>query len=135
MDNDEKQKALERFGEWEHYALEDEQMVEIAIKENGPFSQICLHSQQMAEKYLKGFLAYHKEPLEKIHQLDMLISLCKKYDNLFYEIEEDAFKLNEYYITARYPADIPLESFTRNMAEEACKSAKKIKEFILARIR
>ncbi len=80
---EDKDKAKKRFAEWEHYALEDEQIVKIALKENGPPNQICLHAQQMAEKYLKGFLAFHKNMLLKTHEMDKLVSECAKHVNLF----------------------------------------------------
>ena len=66
-------KAKMRFEEWEQYALEDEQIIVIALKENGPPNQICLHAEQMAEKYLKGYLFFNKEVPRKVHQLDQLV--------------------------------------------------------------
>ena len=32
---EEKEKAILRFGEWEHYAIEDEQIIILALKEAG----------------------------------------------------------------------------------------------------
>jgi HEPN domain-containing protein len=66
---DEKEKAAKRFEEWEKYALEDEQIIVLALKEGGPPNQICLHAQQMAEKYLKGYLAFNKNIPLKTHQM------------------------------------------------------------------
>ncbi|MBI5413482.1 HEPN domain-containing protein [Candidatus Peregrinibacteria bacterium] len=43
-----------QFLEWAKRAEDDLQMAELALKENGQPSQICFHSQQTAEKYLKS---------------------------------------------------------------------------------
>ncbi len=125
-------KAKKRFGEWEQYALEDEQIIQIALKEDGPPNQICLHAQQMAEKYLKGYLSFKKEVPQKTHQLDQLAEDCKKYDPSFSELEQEARQLTDYYTEARYPGDI--EHFSLDEARESYEMAKKIREFILSKI-
>jgi len=131
MDND-KIKAKLRFKEWKHYALEDEEIIKIALKEDGPANQICLHSEQMVEKYLKGYLSYQKHKLLKIHQLDKLLLECKKYDKSFSKLSKEALKLSDYYIETRYPGDY--FECSRKEAEEAYRMAKKIKRFILSKI-
>ena len=129
---DGKEKATMRFKEWEQYALEDEQIIGIALKEDGPPNQICLHAQQMAEKYLKGYLSFNKELPQKTHQLDQLVEDCKKYDPSFSELEQEARQLTDYYTEARYPWDI--EHFSLDEAKEAYEMAKKIRDFILSKI-
>lgn len=128
-----KQKAKLRFVEWEHYALEDEKIIKIALKENGPPNQICLHSEQMAEKYLKGYLFYQKHIPLKIHQLDKLLTECQQYDKSFIKLKQEALKLSDYYIESRYPRDII--EFSKQEAQEAYKMAKKVKKFILSKIK
>ncbi len=130
---DEKEKAAKRFAEWEKYALEDEQIIVLALKENGPPNQICLHSQQMAEKYLKGYLAFHKSIPLKTHQMEQLIIECEKFDITFSELKEDAIKLDGFYIEARYPGDII--EFIMQEAIDGYESAKRLKEFVLSRIK
>ena len=122
-------KAKMRFEEWEQYALEDEQIIVIALKENGPPNQICLHAEQMAEKYLKGYLFFNKEVPRKVHQLED----CKKYDVSFVELEREARQLTDYYTEARYPGD--MEHFSLEEAKEAYEMATTIKDFILFRIK
>lgn len=128
----EKEKALKRFEEWEKYALEDEQIILIAIKENGPPNQICLHAEQMGEKYLKGYLAYQKVSPVKTHQLDKLVLECKKYDKNFSKIEEEAILLSDYYTETRYPGDVT--QFSLKEAETAYKMAKNIRKIVLSLI-
>ena len=126
------EKAAMRFKEWEQYALEDEQIIVLALKESGPPNQICLHAQQMAEKYLKGYLAYNKSVPMKTHQLDQLLEDCQKYDPSFSELEQDARQLTDYYTEARYPGDI--EHFSLDEAREAYEMAKRVKNFVLFKI-
>jgi len=45
-----------------------------------PTDVVCFHSQQAAEKYLKGFLAFHGKETPKIHDLEELISICSEID-------------------------------------------------------
>lgn len=126
-------KAEEKFGEWKRYADEDEQIAEIAIREEGPPNQICFHSQQMAEKYLKGFLVFAKKRFEKRHQLDFLLNLCEKEDASFSELAEEVGYLADFYVETRYPGDIP--EFSLIECEKAFEAAKRIKEFVLDKIK
>lgn len=127
-----KEKAQKRFCEWERYAFEDEQIIKLALAENGPPNQICLHDQQMGEKYLKGYLAFKKHIPLKTHNLEELILECSKYDSSFLELTEDCVKLTEFYIEARYPGDI--EEFSIYDAREGYEVAKVIKDFVLSKI-
>lgn len=87
----------------------------------------------MAEKYLKGFLAFHKNMPLKTHEMDKLISECAKYDKSFSELSENAILLNEFYIEARYPGDII--EFSLQNAQDGYKAAETIKEFVLSKIK
>jgi HEPN domain-containing protein len=87
----------------------------------------------MAEKYLKAFLVYSIMDYPKIHQLDKLLELCAAEDDSFNEMQDDAILLNEYYVEMRYPVNIP--SFSWKEADEAFKTAEKIKEFVLGKIK
>jgi HEPN domain-containing protein len=128
-----KEKSLKRFKEWENYALEDEQIIQLALEEKGPPNQICLHDQQMAEKYLKGYLAFQKHMPIKTHNLEELILECAKYDDSFIELKKDAVKLNDFYIEARYPGDI--EEFSIQDAKEGYESAISIRDFVSGKIK
>lgn len=121
-----------KFEEWKQYADEDEQMAELALREDGPPNQICFHSQQIAEKYLKGFLVFSKKRFEKRHQLDFLLNLCEKVDSSFKELTEDVKYLTEFYVETRYPGDVP--EFTLEECEKALEAAKRIKEFVLEKV-
>ncbi len=122
-----------QFTEWIKYAEEDLKMVEIALKEKGPPNQICFHAQQVAEKYLKGFLFYSKQKSEKVHQLQYLLQLCAKVDASFEDLRTVSLYLARFYIETRYPGDF--ENFTLEEAQKAYKSALEVKNFVLKKIK
>ena len=98
----------------------------------GRSNQICFHSQQAAEKYLKVFLAFHEKHIRKIHDLDALLMECHAIDSSFQEIFADGTYLTQFYLEARYPSDIPEFSFEEG--RKALVAAERIRNFVLARI-
>ncbi len=120
--------------DWFRRADEDLALVEVLSKEKSFLpNQACFHSEQAAEKYLKGFLAHHNLHVRKIHDLEMLVDDCKKVDESFGELLEDAMFLNQFYIEARYPDDYV--EFSQSDAEEAYAAAQRIKNFVLGKIK
>lgn len=124
--------AYTRFQEWERVAQEDEEMVRIGLKEGCSPNPLCFHAQQMAEKLLKGFLAYHKQPPMKVHQLDQLLIACERIDSSFKKLTDAVLYLNEFYIETRYPGDYP--AFTPEDAQQAYERALEIAEFVRNKI-
>lgn len=118
--------------EWFKKAGEDELSINAIMKESGAPSTACFLSQQMAEKYLKGFLVFHKKEFPKIHQLERLLQLCKEMDLSFEELGEEAVLLSEFYVESRYPGDWP--EFSWDDARKAYKAATRIKDFVLKKI-
>jgi len=49
-------------------------------------SIICFHSQQMVEKLLKAFLAYHNIQFPRTHLLETLNQLCLELDKEFQKL-------------------------------------------------
>ena len=92
-----------------------------------PIEIICYHCQQTAEKYLKGFLAFHDQEVTKTHDLVLLNKLCQKIDAEFTQIAEDALLLTDYGVNIRYP--YPLELNEEDM-QLALKNAGNIKSFV-----
>lgn len=121
-----------KFMEWAKKAEEDITVAKLVLAENGPPNQICFHSQQATEKYLKGYLVFREQKFEKVHQLRYLLELCVKIDPSFEILKEDTFYLTRFYIETRYPGDSP--DFTSSEAKKAFNAAYKIKEFILNKI-
>lgn len=92
------------------------------------YSQICFFMPAGAEKYLKGFLVFHKIKFPKIHDLTELVKLCAKIDKNFSKILDDASTLGQYYLIARYP--IEYKEAGKKEAKEALMMAEKIKEMV-----
>jgi HEPN domain-containing protein len=61
------------------------------------------HTQQCAEKALKGFLAYCKHPLVKTHDLVALIALCRQYESRFSKLNSYGEMLTPFGTLFRYP--------------------------------
>ena len=121
-------------GEWLSRANDDELSArDILNDREGAPSTVCFLSQQIAEKYLKGYLVYANQKFPKIHALDVLVKLCQKIDKSFGSLKKEAEYLTEFYITTRYPGDFPIFSFKE--AEKAFKAAIKIKNFVIKKIK
>jgi HEPN domain-containing protein len=118
--------------EWFAKATDDELSIkDILNNREGSPNTVCFLCQQMAEKYLKGYLVFYNIEFPKIHQLDKLINICKKTDRQFEKLKEEAELLSEFYISARYPGDYSVFSFAD--AEKTYKAALRIKEFVIQR--
>lgn len=91
------------------------------------------HTQQAGEKALKGFLAAHKHPLAKTHDLVALIALCKQYNPKIAALGSLAEKLTPFAIVFRYPdVDVyPKKQTVLNAILDAEKIVHTIKKYIL----
>ncbi len=59
--------------EWIRRADEDEKAGKIILKQGRLFGLASFHFQQMAEKYLKGYLVFKENKFRKIHDLTEII--------------------------------------------------------------
>lgn len=92
---------------------------------------ICFHMQQCVEKYLKGYLVFHKQDFRKTHDIAEIIELCKKVDEDFEELYAmDVDSLTIYAAEVRYPDDfyMPTLTETRECIDTAVKAMEYIKE-------
>ncbi|OFX57811.1 MAG: hypothetical protein A2046_02205 [Bacteroidetes bacterium GWA2_30_7] len=94
-----------------------------------PYDTLCFHSQQIAEKYLKGYLTKNSIEFEKTHNLIFLLEKCIEINSAFEQIREYLLVLNQYSSLSRYP-DFAFEP-DESDANEAFQFAKKVKEFVL----
>lgn len=117
--------------EWFAKAGEDELSIEAILKEGSP-STACFLSQQMAEKYLKGLVVFHKKSFPKVHDLLALETILLDCDPSVHQLHEYLKILNRYYIEARYPGDYP--EFSKADADEAFQSALHVKIFALSSV-
>lgn len=122
------------YQEWFKKANEDELSIGAILQdERGAPSTACFLSQQMAEKYLKGLLVFHDKKFPKIHDLLKLEDLLLHHEPDMKNCEEDLDILSTYYFETRYAGDYP--EFTFQEARKAYEAAKRIKNFVLDKIK
>lgn len=72
-----------------------------------PYLDVAVyHCQQAAEKALKGFLVFHDQPLEKTHDVGVLVALALRYDAGMADWLEAAAHLTPYATEFRYPGGL-----------------------------
>lgn len=118
------------YSEWVSKAEEDLATCNaLMCIESPPFSIICYHAQQTAEKYIKAYLTFKMIEFRKTHDIILLLDeYCIPVDSEFYTLRDYAFILSDYSTNTRYPGDyFPLH---RDNAVEALDADCKIKSFI-----
>ena len=65
------------------------------------------HCQQAAEKALKALLSYYDQPLQKTHDLGVLLRLALPFTRELSSMELVADRLSRYAVIYRYPSDEP----------------------------
>jgi HEPN domain-containing protein len=96
----------------------------------GFFAQACFHSQQAAEKALKGFL--YSRGAEQVfgHSVADLAAECANLDAEFARLGSRAAPLDQFYVATRYPnslpGGIPAHAFARPDAERALDMAREV---------
>jgi HEPN domain-containing protein len=123
----------EYIRQWQFKANEDINVIEYLSKEDISIftSAICFHAQQAVEKFLKAFLVFHSIDFKKTHDLDHLLSECKR-------INPEAFScidlknLSEFGVNVRYPDDfiIPPVSETIYFKELASRVKETVERLI-----
>ena len=93
---------------------------------------IAFHSQQAAEKLLKGFLALHQTDFPKTHNLGELLDRVARIHAGLADSLRDITALNPYGVEYRYPGDFP--DLTHDDAEEAFRLADKVWAAVAPRI-
>lgn len=125
-------KPMAYFELWLKKAGEDELAAGNLLEAGGPFSLVCFHCQQMAEKLLKGLLVFCGQEFEKIHDLLKLAGMLSSQFADVADLLDDLKYLNKLYIQARYVGDYP--EFTNSEAKEALEHALRVKNFVLRKI-
>ena len=85
--------------------------------------ELCFHSQQAAEKSIKGILVYQRISFPKTHNIRTLLDLLPDHLSLPSEVEE-AVILSDYAVSTRYPGIYELVDETEY--EEAIRLAKRV---------
>jgi HEPN domain-containing protein len=115
---------------WLRKAASDIVTLEAALGA-GSLDGACFHAQQAAEKYLKGFLAFHDRPFPYTHNLADLTELCADIDGLFRSLTPMAAELTPYAVRLRYD-----DSFwpTLETAKQARVSALTVRDLVLSHL-
>jgi HEPN domain-containing protein len=93
---------------------------------------VCFHSQQAAEKVLKGFLVKQGIEPPKTHKMNDLCEMCMDCDSTFLQIYHACSALNSYAVQSRYPGNEP--DIAPEEAQTALENAKTIYDFCKAKI-
>jgi HEPN domain-containing protein len=118
-----------RFQDWLFQAEDDLRWCASTL-EAGHYAQACFIAQQVAEKSLKALAYYRDYDMIKGHSV---LAIAKEL-NVNGELQALAARLDQYYITTRYPdampAGAPFEFFTEEQAREARESAERFLSFV-----
>jgi len=118
---------------WLKKASRDLAAARHSLSASPPFLEDAVfHSQQAAEKALKGFLMWHNVPFRKTHSLEELGEQCLDLDPSLKDLVDRAVPLTEYAWKFRYPGEP--EEPSREEAEEALTTAQELFEAILSRL-
>lgn len=120
---------LKAYEEWIKKAADDELNAQsILTHRDGAPSGVCFLSQQIAEKYLKALLVFHKKPFLKVHDLLDLETRLLEPEPDVKTLHQELVLLNRYYIETRYPGDYP--EFSWQDADDAFRAATNIANFV-----
>ncbi len=89
------------------------------------------HCQQAAEKALKGFLVFHEQSPDRIHDLGKIIERAIRIDPAFGQYVESADVLTPYAAMYRYPDEQSFFEPSREEFDEALQHAQTIYDFVL----
>ena len=114
--------------EWFESAISDYNYAQVGLKEEKIFPQVAYLSQQIAEKFLKGYLIINGIEPSRIHELPKILDECVKINPDLEKLRDACELLTGFYIETRYPPNIP--EYTKEEITEAFEKAKFIKETI-----
>ena len=113
---------------WLRKAESDRHTCHLLMAGNGPYDTACFHAQQAAEKYLKGFLAFHGIQIPRTHNLEELEKLCATFTPAPNFNGLDLPLLTPYAVQMRYDPEFWPDKTT---AEEALHMVEQVKVAIL----
>jgi HEPN domain-containing protein len=94
---------LDAWSKWSFRAKNDLDGASILLQHNPPQLDLAIyHTQQSAEKVLKGFLAFHNQNVPRIHDVLELVEACAVIDSTFLQLRDKAAFLNPNATEFRY---------------------------------
>lgn len=107
---------------WLQYAHDDLKSAKVLLQEE-IYNMVCFHSQQVAEKLFKSFIAGYNKEIPRTHNLIRLHKICEDLYSGKLEVDSEALMfLNDVYIESRYPADFGILASGQSGEEEARKA-------------
>jgi HEPN domain-containing protein len=97
-------------------------MRELRARKHPNYDAACFHAQQCIEKYLKAVLISRRIPVEKIHDLEVLLDRCLEVYPLWEPMRDDLQMLTQYAVQFRYPG----ENADREEARKAVQAMQRI---------
>jgi len=95
---------------------------------------VCFHCQQAAEKYLKGFLAWHGVPFARTHDLPALLKQVRQIAGDEAEmLSAPLFLLDPYSVSIRYPQEYE-EDPDEEEVREAVKAAYAVRAWVRSQL-
>lgn len=95
---------------------------------------VCFHCQQAAEKYLKGFLAWHQIPFAKTHDLAALLQQLKDLvGDEATQLRSSILLLDDYSVSIRYPQEYESEPDEEEV-REAVQAAMAVRAWVQSRV-
>lgn len=80
-------------------------MRELRARKHPNYDSACFHAQQCVEKYLKAVLIARQIPVEKVHDLEVLLDRCLGVHPLWEPMRDDLQLLTQYAVQFRYPGE------------------------------
>jgi HEPN domain-containing protein len=110
--------------EWLKKASSDFKASKKLSDDNETFDCSVFHTHQCAEKALKAFIVFTKQPIPKTHDLRFLLERCAEVDPELIFLKEGCKDLNSYGQDSRYPSDYFFVD--KQKTEEAIQRSEKI---------
>ena len=114
--------------EWFESADSDFQYAEVGLKSEEVFPQVAFLSQQVVEKYLKGYLVFNGVKPTRVHELPKLLDECVKVNSDLEKLRDACELPTGFYVETRYPPNIP--EYTKEEIAKAFKNAKLVRKTV-----
>lgn len=119
--------------DWIFFAIADLKASKMLIDSDFALAIVFYHCQQAAEKSLKAYLNYRDQQIPKTHDLVGLLNRCILLDSQFKQLANEAYNLNPFSTSTRYPDDAYLLPDVTT-AKRSIEQAEKILDFVNLKI-
>jgi uncharacterized protein len=132
----EREPRLSRARAWLSHADEDRRTFEICLRaELIPFTSVCFHAQQAAEKYMKALLELRGVITPRTHDLSRLLLACREAGDDLGPLSAECELLTQYAVEPRYPgAGVPRLVTVDEEAREAVRAAYRVMAAVAPRL-